>query len=146
MSGRYFKAKSLMASVHLVNLMKWPVRIKFKEEPGCEIIVPVSGQELTILRDSKTVGVAGLEGKISIVSESPMDAVGIPEEKRRDIRYVVSLAAFDALPDRKDFVTPAKPVNDGGEIRAYRFLRGHPKSEVTAFFEEADEEVARSKA
>ena len=135
-----------MASVHLVNLMKWPIRIKFKDAPGCEIIVPVSGQELSILRDSKTVGVAGSDGKISIVSESPVDAVGIPEEKRRDIRYVVSPVAFDALPDRKDFVTPARPVNDGGEIRAYRFLRGHPKAEVTAFFEEEDAEETRGKA
>ena len=124
-----------MATIRLVNLMKVPVRLKFKE--NAEVVIPTSGAELTIVRPAKMVGLAGEGSNVYIMSEVPSQAIGIPEQVDRNIRYIVTAVAFESLSDRKDFVTPAKPVRDNeGVVRAYKYLRGHAKEEVTEFFKE----------
>lgn len=124
--------------IQLVNLMKMPVRLRFRDLDENEVVVPPSGQELTIVKDYKTVGMA-VDGKVVIMSEAPEKAIGIPDKVDKGVRYIVTAFAFDAMPDRKDFVTPARPVKDSlGIVRAYLCLRGHPKDEVCRFFKEAD--------
>ncbi len=118
--------------------MKAPVTIRMGGNPKNDLIIPPSGLEVTIKKASQAVCMVGGPTPAEIVHEWPEKAVGIPEQVDPWIRYVVMMVAFEALPDRKDFITPVRPIRDSaGIVRAYRQLRGHSKDEVRRFFEEA---------
>jgi hypothetical protein len=118
--------------------MKAPISIRLGARIEQEIIIPPSGFEIYVQMDCRTVCMAGDNLAAAIIHEYPAKATGIPKEISPWIRYVVPMVAFEALADRKDFVTPARPIRDSfGVVRAYRHLRGHEKQEVTRFFQEA---------
>lgn len=127
-----------MPPLRLVSLMKAPVTIRMGGDPRNDLLIPPSGMEVTIKKNEKTVCLVGDAAKAAIVYEFPQSAIGIPKEVDPAVRYVVMMVAFEALPDRKDFVTPVRPIRDSsGIVCAYRQLRGHSKDEVARFFEEA---------
>jgi len=128
-----------MAQIKLVSLMRTPVVLRLGGRQEDELIIPPSGFEIHIRIDSRTVCMAGDALRAAIVHEFPVTAGGVPQEINRWIRYVVPMVAFESLQDRKDFVTPARPLRDtGGIVRAYRHLRGHDKPDVLRFFQELE--------
>lgn len=124
--------------IRLFNLMKAPITLRLGARIEQEITIPPSGFEIYVQMDCRTVCMAGDKFAAAIIHEYPAKATGIPEEISPWIRYVVPMVAFEAIPDRKDFVTPARPIRDNyGVVRAYRHLRGHEKQEVIRFFQGA---------
>jgi len=128
-----------MLQVRLISLMKAPVRLWLGGRLEDELIIIPSGNEIKIMLDSRTVCMAGEGHRAAIINEFPVHAAGIPEEVDRWIRYIVPVIAYEAVPDRKDFVTPSRPIRGSdGIVRAYRHLRGHAKADVLSFFKEAE--------
>lgn len=119
--------------------MKAPVTMRMAGDPKNDFTVPPSGQEITIKKRETDVCTVGLPaGQVKVVSEVPTKVIGEPKQRDPLVRYVVMMVVFEAMPDRKDFITPVRPIRDSaGIVRAYRQFRGHDKDEVARFFEEA---------
>ncbi len=128
-----------MALIRLVSLMRAPVTMRMGGDPKNDFTVLPSGQEITVKKRENTVCTVGLpDGQVKVVSELPTSVVGEPKARDPLIRYVVMMVVFEAMPDRKDFITPVRPIRDSaGIVRAYRQFRGHDKDEVDGFFREA---------
>ena len=126
-------------TIILVSMMRLPLVFRLGNRTDMEQVIHPSGLEIVLKFSSLTTHMAGECNKIALVNEVPLKALGIPDKIDPALRYIVPPMVFEHLDDRKDFVTPARPIRDThGIIRAYHHLRGHQKQEVLRFYEEAE--------
>jgi hypothetical protein len=128
------------SDVRLVNLMPDPVTIWVGGDMSRAFTFPAAPEDqcLWVNFRADTVGCYGENGGVTVIYEYPLDARGIPAVIDPRLRYIVQTIAFDRIQDRKDFITPAKPVRNRQQVvQAYRCFKGHEKLEVDRFFMEA---------